>query len=256
MTMPRLWSRLEGASARRLAKWFGRRPFAVPAAARVITFTFDDFPRSSLLAGGALLEQAGFAATYFTSLGLAGETIATGPMFGREDLPRVLARGHELGCHTHDHCPAWETPSAAYLASVEANIRAFATVGGAPMPATHSYPISYPRPATKVRLAEKFRACRGGGQAANRGIADLNYLGSFFLEQCGGDFAPVERVIAETEARGGWLIFSTHDVAENHTRFGCSPAFFARVVERAARSGATVLPMAAALDLLGAPRPA
>ena len=210
--------------------------------------------RSSLLTGGALLERAGFAATYFTALGLAGKTIATGPLFARDVLPRVLARGHELGCHTYDHCLAWETPSPVYLASVEANHRAFAAVGVAP--ATHSYPISYPRPATKVRLGEKFRACRGGGQSANRGIADLNYLNSFFLEQCHGDFAPVERVIAEVEARGGWLIFSVHDVTENHTRFGCSPEFFARVVERAALSGATVLPMAKALDLLGAPRTA
>ncbi len=251
--MHRLWTRLRGASARRAARWFARRPFAVPAAARVISFTFDDFPRSALLSGGTLLEGRGLSATYYTALGLAGRTIETGAMFTRDDLPRLLAGGHEIGCHTHDHCPAWETAPRAYLDSVDRNLLAFAGTAEKPTLATHSYPISYPRPATKRRLAKKFRACRGGGQAANVGIADLNYLNSFFLEQCHDDFAPVERAIAGIEEQGGWLIFSTHDVEDRPTRFGCTPAFFARALDRAVRSGATILPVARALDLLGAP---
>lgn len=254
--MHRLWSRVRGASARRLAKWFGRRPFVVPADQRVITFTFDDFPRSSLLTGGAILERAGLTATYYTALGLAGKTIATGEMFAADDIPRVLAGGHELGCHTHDHCPAWETPASTYLASVEQNLRAFAAAAPDSRLETHSYPISYPRPATKARLGKLFRACRGGGQVPNFAASDLNYLSSLFLEQCQEKISPIERAIGDTMERGGWLIFSTHDVTENHTRFGCSPGFFSQVVRQSVQSGATILPMAKALDLLGASQPA
>ena len=254
--MHRLWSRMRGASARRLAKWFGRRSFVVPANRPAISFTFDDFPRSSLLTAGSILEEVGLAATYYTALGLAGKTIATGEMFVGDDIPDLLARGHELGCHTHDHCPAWETPTPGYLTSVDQNIRAFASVAPTARLETHSYPISYPRPATKVRLGKIFRACRGGGQVPNFAASDLNYLNSLFLEQCEGNISPIERAIGATMERGGWLIFSTHDVAENHTRFGCSPAFFTQVVRRAVQSGATILPMAKALDLLTAGQPA
>lgn len=254
--MQRIWSRLRGASARRMAKWFGRRPFLIPAGRRVISFTFDDFPRSSVFNGGAILEQAGAAGTYYAALGLAGTTIATGEIFVPNDLPRLVAGGHEIGCHTYDHCPAWETPAPAYLASVERNLHAFAATPENPRLATHSYPISYPRPATKIRLGQKFRACRGGGQVANHGPTDLNYVNSLFLEQCRGDFAAIDRAIGSVVERGGWLVFSTHDVAESPTRFGCSPAFFTGVVQRAVASGAAILPMEKALDVLGAGRPA
>ena len=256
MTMHRFWSRVKGASARRLARWFGRRSFVVPANRRVITFTFDDFPRFSLLTGGSILEQAGLTATYYTALGLAGKTIATGQMFVADDVPDLLARGHELGCHTHDHCPAWETPTRGYVASVELNLRTFAAAAPTSRLETHSYPISYPRPATKVRLGKLFRACRGGGQVPNFAASDLNYLNSLFLEQCEGNIRPIEEAIGATMERGGWLIFSTHDVAESHTRFGCSPAFFSHVVRCAVQSGATILPMAKALDLLAPGQPA
>jgi peptidoglycan/xylan/chitin deacetylase (PgdA/CDA1 family) len=253
--MARFTTRVKGAYARRLARWFGRRTFVVPADRPVISFTFDDFPRSSLATGGATLEQAGFAATYYTAFGLAGTRIATGEMFTLDDLPRALAAGHEIGCHTCEHCPAWETPPREYLASVGRNLRALAPLLGPGGAQSHSFPISYPRPAAKARLGKIFRACRGGGQGLNRGATDLNYVNSVFLEQCGGKLDVIDRLIGALAAQGGWLVFSTHDVAENHTAFGCSPAFFAQVVRRAAASGAQVLPVAKALDVLGAPPP-
>jgi peptidoglycan/xylan/chitin deacetylase (PgdA/CDA1 family) len=253
--MTRITTRIAGAYARRMARWLGRRPFSIPAAQPIISFTFDDFPRSSLATGGAILEDAGIAATYYTALGLAGTTIATGEMFTLDDIPRALAGGHEIGCHTHEHCPAWETPPREYLASVGRNIRALAPLLGDTGPQSHSYPISYPRPAAKQRLGKIFRACRGGGQGINLGATDLNCLDSVFLEQCGENLGAIDRLIGALGDRGGWLVFSTHDVTERPTAYGCRPGFFSEVVRRAAASGARVLPVAKALDALGAPRP-
>lgn len=235
-----------------MAKWFARRPWTVPAGRPVISFTFDDFPRSSLTRGGPLLEKRGIVATYYTAFGLAGRTIETGRMFDPDDIPLLVRSGHELGCHTYDHCPAWETPARAYLASVERNAAAAKQQGFTLE--THSYPISYPRPASKRGLARSFRGCRFGGQERNAGVVDLNCLNSFFLEQCGEDIAAIERVVNGTVRDGDWLIFSTHDVDEQPTRYGCTPAFFERVVDCAARSGATILPVAQALTFLGAGR--
>lgn len=247
--------RLRGFCARRLSRWLACRPWTVPAGRAAISFTFDDFPRSAIERGGALLAEHGLAATYYTALGLAGRTIETGRMFDLDDLGPLLRAGHEIGCHTHDHCPAWETPAVEYLASVQRNALAVAKhVGGGATFASHSYPISYPRPAAKRRLAHLFRGCRFGGQARNAGTVDLNCLASFFLEQCGGDFAHIERIVDETARQGGWLIFSTHDVDERPTRYGITPAFFSRVVACAVRSSVPILPVGRALAELGAGR--
>ncbi|MBL9189555.1 MAG: polysaccharide deacetylase family protein [Opitutaceae bacterium] len=237
-----------------MAKWFAKRSWTIPAGRPVISFTFDDFPKSALTCGGAVLEQHGLAATYYTSFGLMGRTIETGLIFDQDDIPRLLQGGHELGCHTHDHCPAWETATADYMASVQRNATALAALVAGRQFETHSYPISYPRPATKRRLGRIFRGCRFGGQMRNADVVDLNCLSSFFLEQCGENIGSVERIIGETVESGGWLIFSTHDVEAAPTRYGCTPEFFERVVACAVRSGAEILPMAKMMATLGTSR--
>lgn len=247
-------ARARGAYARRMARWFGRRPFRLSLRRPIVTFTFDDFPRSALTVGGRILTQHGVHGTYFVAMGLAGTTIESGEMFVVKDLDDLLADGHELGCHTHEHLPAWETPPSAYLASVDRNLRALEAVPRPVRPTSHSYPISFPRPASKRRLATRFRACRFGGQDANRGMVDLNALNSFFIEQSVHDFARIERCVESLASVPGWLIFSTHDVDANPTRYGCTPEFLAQVVDCVRASGATVLTMNEALDEIGAPR--
>jgi hypothetical protein len=50
-------------------------------------------------------------------------------------------------------------------------------------------------------------------------------------------------LIEESNASGAWLIFATHDVTEEPSRYGCRPEFFEEVVGLAVGSGARVLPM-------------
>jgi peptidoglycan/xylan/chitin deacetylase (PgdA/CDA1 family) len=252
-TGPVSWNRWRGAYIRRLSRWLGRRPYTLQLRRPLVTFTFDDFPRSALSAGGGILEEHNYRGTYFVSMGLVGQAIETGDMFVQTDLDALLAYGHELGCHTHEHLPAWETRPAAYLASVERNTLALSSLPQAVRPTTHSYPISYPRPGSKRRIETRFRSCRFGGQGSNRGVVDLNALNSFFIEQSAHDIPAIEEIIDANAAQRGWLIFSTHDVTEHPTRYGCTPSLFERIVRHTRNSGTTVLTMNAALDELGVP---
>src|SRR5947207_11316553 len=102
MTRVPFWPALHGSCQRRAARAFFARPLAVKSPRPIISFTFDDFPRSALHTGGAILERFGVRGTYYASLGLMGRTAPTGPIFLREDLPVLIAQGHELGCHTYD----------------------------------------------------------------------------------------------------------------------------------------------------------
>lgn len=245
-----IWGRVSGACQRRAASWFGRRPFRLRRGRAIVSFTFDDFPRSALLAGGEALERFGLAGTYYTALGLAGRTTECGEMFATDDLPGLLARGHELGCHTFDHYPAWATSPTDFEASSRRNEKALRRQALGTRFSSLSYPISYPRPATKRRVAHRFPCCRGGGQRFNTGKIDLNYLSAFFLEQTQGDIDPVKRILTANQAAGGWLIFATHDVTAHPSRFGCTPEFFEEVVRFAIDTGAEILPVGQAYETL------
>jgi peptidoglycan/xylan/chitin deacetylase (PgdA/CDA1 family) len=228
---------------RRAARWFGRRPCRIQLESPVISFTFDDFPRSALTNGGAILRQHGFSGTYYASFGLMGQQKSTGEIFQREDLQELIRQGHELACHTFDHCDSWETTPADFEASILKNRQAAAQHVATVTLKSFSYPITCPRPATKRRVASYFECARGGGQTFNVGVVDLNYLKAFFIEQSRDDFDAIKHVIDANTQATGWLIFATHDVSDNPTRFGCAPALFERIVDYAEKSGAHVVPV-------------
>lgn len=234
---------------RRMARWFGRRPGRIRMESPVISFTFDDFPRSALINGGAMLREHGFAGTYYASLGLMGTKAPTGEIFMHEDLDDLIQQGHELACHTFDHCDSWETAPAEFEASILRNRDAVAKHLSGLGLRSFSYPIGCPRPETKRRVANHFECARGGGQTFNNGIVDLNYLKAFFIEQSRDHFDAIKQTIDGNARAKGWLILTTHDVCNQPTRFGCSPRLFKQVVEYSAKSGAAVLPVSKALKL-------
>jgi hypothetical protein len=214
----------------------------------LISFTFDDFPQSALEVGGKILRAHGVAGTYYVSLGLLNRDEPTGRICSSTDLKEVLAQGHELGCHTFEHCDAWETDSRSFQESIFANRRALKEILPDASFVTMSYPINTPRPDTKRLTGRHFAGCRAGGQTFNSGPIDLNYLQAFFLEQSRDLPSLIWEMISRNRDRGGWLVFATHDVATNPTQFGCAPEFFEEVVKRSIESGAKVIPVAKALN--------
>lgn len=217
-----------------------------------ISFTFDDFPRSALRAGGGILQRHGLRATYYVSLGLMGAESPSGTLFNRQDLEQLLAAGHELGCHTFSHCHSWETAPQRFEDAVADNQQALQNLFPGTAFRSHSYPISYPRPGTKRRMSGHFVAARSGGQIFNAGIVDLNLLKGFFLEKSRNHPETVKALIDGNRAARGWLILATHDISEMPTPYGCTPAFFSEVVGYALASGARILPVADALDAIRA----
>jgi peptidoglycan/xylan/chitin deacetylase (PgdA/CDA1 family) len=172
-----------------------------------------------------------------------GLNTPTGEMFSRADLGVLVRDGHDLGCHTFDHCDSWETPSAQFEESMVRNQQALARELPGSALKSLSYPISYPRPKTKRLAARHYSCARGGGQTFNRGFADLNYLKAFFIEQSRDNLDAIRAAIDGNAREQGWLIFATHDVCDTPTRFGCTPRCFEEVVRYASASGAAVLPV-------------
>jgi hypothetical protein len=225
-----------------------RRTITMRNSTPLISFTFDDFPRSALHAGGAILLAHGARGSFYASLGLMGKTAPTGEMFDRSDLELLLEQGHELGCHTFAHCNATTTAPDEFEKSMLENARALRQIVPHVCFRSMSYPIGTPLPEIKRRAGRRFDVCRGGGQCFNSGVMDLNLAQAFFLEQSVDRPEIVHRAIEENCRAGGWLIFATHDISEQPTRFGCKPAFFENVVKSSVKSGAAILPVARALE--------
>jgi len=246
------WRRIEGFCQRTTAGSFFARPVTVGRQKPIVSFTFDDFPRSALLTGGAILERFGLRGTYYASFGLMGQTAPTGEIFLPEDVSALVARGHELGCHTFAHCHSWDTKTKEFERSILENQAALETLLTGASFRTFSYPKSPPWPQTKRMVGRHFACARGGGQSFNIGQTDLNYLRAYFLEKTPHDRDAIKNLIEQNRAVCGWLIFATHDVCNAPTPFGCTPGFFEDIVECSVRSGARIIPVAEALDLLRA----
>ncbi|MED5549505.1 MAG: polysaccharide deacetylase family protein [Pseudomonadota bacterium] len=244
-------SGLGAALNRRWVRFAARQPMRIDLDHAIVTFTFDDFPKSAATTGAAVLERHGWRGTYYASAGYAGGETHHGIMFDAGDLARLTAAGHEIACHTYGHLDASAVSDRALVADVERNARALAAMGHEAEITSFAFAYGEATPAAKRALGGRFATLRGIRAGINRGTVDRGLLASVPLD--GGE-AGIARAI---EAAGtlpdhpGWLIYYAHDIQDEPTQWGCTPAQFERVCEAVEASGAQVMTMAEAARLMG-----
>lgn len=221
----------------------------------LVSFTFDDFPRSALTTGGAILQNYNGRGTYYTAMGLKGITNHEGEHFSVEDLRELVRDGHELGSHTYGHSSARGTGLRAFQEDVLRGESELAALRGNSTPGNFAYPYGEATFASKPAVGATLRSCRGTRGGVMGPLADLNLLQANHVYSHCFDMPKIESLIAENQKCRGWLIFYTHDVRENASDYGCSPAEFESVVRAASRSGARILTISQALDVID-PAPA
>jgi peptidoglycan/xylan/chitin deacetylase (PgdA/CDA1 family) len=243
--------------AARLARGIGgflrTRPAKVDWPGGVVTFTFDDFPRSAWVNGGAILEKYDRRGTYYAAMGMAGTENNLGPLFDLDDLRAAHAHGHEIACHTYHHRDCARLTPSDIADEIDRNAAALARALGAPMISNFAYPFGGVSLSAKSVLSPRFLSCRGTGRGLNRGTADLADLASTSIYSHNFESERLCRLIDDARAASGWIIFYTHDVADEPSDFGCTPAQFESIVAYAA-ANAAVLPvrdMLAGLGLAG-----
>lgn len=237
--------------SRRWARLAARAPLSVDLDHGLVSFSFDDFPRSAATTGAALLERHGWRGTYYASAGYAGTDTHHGPMFDGDDLQRLADAGHEIGCHTHSHLDGSSIGEAELLADIERNEAGLRALGYTGPLDSFAYPYGVATSAIKRMLSDRFSSLRGIEAAINRGPCDRNLLKSVPVD--GGE-AGIARAIEAAEAliqNPGWLIFYLHDVQDEPTEWGCTPEQLARVCDAVERSGARVLTVSEAMTEMG-----
>lgn len=235
--------RMNRAAARRLpVKWVRSR-----LDAPVASISFDDFPRSAWTAGGPILARHGALATYYAAGDFCGRTVDGIGYYDGEDLKALRAAGHEIGCHSysHEHGPLL---SSRLLKDDFARNEAFLTdMLGDHRSGSFAYPYGDVSPRTKTLAARTFPVARGIRAGVNQGMIDLAELKAVPLEARSWTAADVERLIDEAVAAKGWIVFFSHDVAEDPTPYGCTPAMLDHALERLGAAGIEIMPVKSAL---------
>ena len=209
-----------------------------------ISFTFDDFPRSAFLVGGRILQKYGAHGTFYVSMQLLDRETSVGLIVSHEELGALVREGHEVGCHTFDHLDGTVSGPSDFEQSIQANRLSYQELIPEGRLRVFAYPLDGPSLRVKHAVRSHFVCCRGGGQTFNQGLIDLALLKAYFLDwRNANDLSAVKDMIARNNAARGWLIFATHDIAEEPTRYGCRSEFFEEIVRLSVESGARVLPV-------------
>lgn len=206
----------------------------------IVSFSFDDFPRSAAANGAAVLEYFGVRGTYYAAMGLMNTSTELGEQFRCEDLASLLGKGHELASHTFSHLSCRSVPLCEFRSDVEKGRREIESASGADS-GNFAYPFGHVSLRAKRTLGPLLASSRSVIPGLNGPEIDLNLLRANHLY---GDVPPsrvVEDLISQNVAQGTWLIFYTHDVCANPSPYGCTPALLEFAVSAALRGGSRIL---------------
>ena len=206
----------------------------------LVSFTFDDFPRSAYTSGGAILRSYGARGTFYASLGLMTTTTDLGQQFTADDVERLLADGHELGCHTFSHLSCSLYPVGAIKADLQKNQAELSKIVPGYQFRHFAYPYGEVTVRTKRIAGHFFSSSRSIYPGINGTRTDLNLLRAAKLYNC-IPWAQIQKVISDTVVSRGWLIFYTHDVQQDPSPYGCTPKYLDDAIKCALESGAKVL---------------
>jgi peptidoglycan/xylan/chitin deacetylase (PgdA/CDA1 family) len=216
----------------------------------IVSFTFDDFPRSALEVGGTILKSYGAHGTYYAAMGLMGTASALGQQFCATDLELLQREGHELGSHTFKHVSCRSVFLREFEAEATKGRESVAKVTGVQEPHNFAYPYGHVTLRAKASVGRKFTSCRGISPGINRNPVDLNLLKANRLYSQSINFETIQNLLELNDEVGGWLIFYTHDVADVPSNYGCKPADFEKVVRLVSKRRCKILKVAEVISVV------
>jgi peptidoglycan/xylan/chitin deacetylase (PgdA/CDA1 family) len=217
----------------------------------IVTFSFDDFPRTAYIAGGAILKNFGARGTYYAAVGLMNTSNELGEQFRRDDLDALVEDGHELASHTFSHVSCRSIPHSQFVDEVDRGRKAIEEVTGQRDAGNFAFPFGEFTLSARRILSNRVASCRSIWDGFNGPDVDLSLLRANSIYGDDNQAETAKQLILQNEKQKSWLIFYTHDVRPNPSRFGCAPAVLEAVVSFACRSGARIMTVADVLAEMG-----
>lgn len=240
-----------GASRRNLLSFVHRRTAPLGALGNVVSFTFDDFPRSAYTVAGPILAKYGVRATYYIAMGLMGTENHLGEHFRREDLDSLKRDGHELANHTFGHISSRSVGLNEFVDDVRKGVSQLNAMRGENGSSNFAYPFGDVTVRAKRALGSVAKSARGIVGGFNGPEVDLNLLRANGLYGDVDAYGRMQKLVLENERRKTWLIFYTHDVRPHPSPYGCTPELFQAVVSFAVERGTRILTVSKVLEEIG-----
>jgi peptidoglycan/xylan/chitin deacetylase (PgdA/CDA1 family) len=250
--MHAMWSEAKARVSHGLATHLSVEPFRLLNETPMVSFTFDDIPKSAAVTGARLLEDHDARGTFYVSGGLVGTETSDWTTVDARDIVELHHNGHEIGCHTFSHARTCDLDADALAAEIVNNRSYLRALDPSIKVANFAYPFGYGSFGRKGQLKQAFRSCRSIVPGVNSDLVDLQFLRAMPLidHRIGRD--EIERAFDQAQTCNGWLIFYTHDVADRPSVYGCSPELMNHALEAARSRKIPVLTMAEALLCAGA----
>lgn len=209
----------------------------------IVSFSFDDFPKSAKTNGAKILDNYGIKGTFYAALSKMGkitnEEPFNEPYFNEQDILELDQNGHEIGCHTYDHFNAENVSFIDYRNSILKNQKTFSNYFPNKNLNTFSYPFGGVTLRSSKLVGNLFLSARTIWSGINKGNIELSLLKGNQLSE-NRNINDCKKLIDKNRIEGGWLIFVLHDVKDNPSRFGCTPDDFNSLVTYALESGAKI----------------
>ncbi len=213
----------------------------------IISFTFDDAPASAFENGGGILSKYGFSGTFYIALSFMQDAENH---FTLQQLEEAIYCKHELACHTFNHIDLSKTSLRESIFDIEHNQEAINAIIPDMNFRNFSYPFGSQTRGIKQYLSTRFRTARGIEHGINAGRTDLCNLKAVKLYENKLSLDQIFQSIQSAMDHNAWLIFYTHDVSNNPSKYGCSPGYFETVVKECAAGGFKVATIDEAMDLI------
>ncbi len=248
---PRL-SALQARVSNRLARGWGTAPHQLRSDGPMVSFTFDDVPKSAATTGTRILDEYDARGTFYVAGGLVDQWSGHWTALSADDIVRVHRDGHEIACHTFSHRRTTDLDAATMAAEFDSNRNYLTALDPSIKLDNFAYPFGLASIARKGQLRKLFRSSRGIYPGVNSGIVDLQFLRAMPLTEEHIDRDGINRAFDQAIAKNGWLIFYSHDVETAPSPYGCTPQLLRHALDAAARRNIPALTVAGALQRAGA----
>jgi peptidoglycan/xylan/chitin deacetylase (PgdA/CDA1 family) len=236
---------------RRIARHLPSKPFRMANSAPLVSFTFDDIPDSAYLNGASVLNDYGIQGTFYVASGTCGATDIYWRVVNRNQVRDLYARGHEIGCHTFSHVAVDDLDIGAVEEECRRNLDTMREFCPDIKMTNFCYPLGCVSLRSKLWLQKRFDTCRGIFEGVNAGIIDLGLLKVIELYNRTLTRDKLGHVLRRARKRNGWVIFYVHDVADQPSHMGCSPALLRATIEAVRAQNIPCLSIRQALPVIG-----
>src|SRR6185503_16371473 len=114
---------------RRLVQWRRAARCEVAPDRPVVTFTFDDFPKTAMNGADIVEKHDGRAGFYACTSFMGLRSPVMGEMLDPATLKELHDRGHEIGAHSHTHMDCARHPLSAVERDIGENLVALSEAG-------------------------------------------------------------------------------------------------------------------------------